>query len=268
MILIQHGLILAPVVLLAIVIAIVFHECAHGLMAKWNGDLTAKFAKRITLNPFRHFDMTGFIMLALVGFGWAKPVPVNVENFNNKRRGVILVSLAGIKINLILAFVSAFFLVIIERFSGVNSIRIGANYYPLYEVIRYYSGMPNAIYGTAQTFAYVFGVFFFVLLRINIMLVLFNLLPLFPLDGHRLLEAGLGSYNRLVKFLRDWGMAILLGLVGLNILLWIIAVAVNEPFILNFSPLAALMHFGGGGITQSFLNFFRIIFGVEPLWIF
>ncbi|MCL2847333.1 MAG: site-2 protease family protein [Firmicutes bacterium] len=269
MILLQHGIELAIVVLLAIVIAIVFHEVAHALVAKWNGDLTAQYARRITLNPVRHFDLTGFVMLALVGFGWAKPVPVNIDNFNNRRRGTILVSLAGIKINLILAFLSAFFLVIIERFSGIGGVRVsGVNYYHLYAVIHFVRGIPNHLIGTSQVIAYVFGVFFFVLLNINVMLALFNLLPLFPLDGHRLLEATLGSYNRVVKFLRDWGMAILLGLVGLNILLWIIADTTGNGFIMNFSPLAAYMHFVGGAISQSFLNLFRLIFGLPPLWIF
>ena len=273
MIIIQHGIVFAPIVLLTILIAIIFHECAHGLMAKWNGDLTAKFARRITLNPARHFDLAGFAMLALVGFGYAKPVPVNVENFKNKKRGVVLTSLAGIKINIILAIFSAFFLVILERYGAFSgSISHGPNIgmTHLYALLRfsrpaigYVPYLPNAVYATT----YVFGVFFFSLLQINIMLALFNLLPLWPLDGHRLLEQGLGSYNKVVKFLRDYGMVILLVLVAINIFFAIISSFVWPPLI-NFSPLAALMHFGGGGLQQVFLNLFRVMFGVPPLWVF
>jgi len=263
--------------LVAILIAIIFHECAHGLMAKWNGDLTAQYARRITLNPIRHFDILGFTMLALVGFGYAKPVPVNIENFKNKRKGVILVSLAGVKINLILALFSALLFVIVERF---GSIRLSGLTYPNGNMIDPVNSMFAVLAGAvrgmnansipmnnaADAFTLVFGLFFYISLRINIMLVLFNLLPLFPLDGHRLLEAMLGSYNKLVKFLRDWGTAILLGLIGLNLLFMLINVWV--PGILNFSPLAALMHFGGGAIQQSFLNLFRTMFGVRRIWVF
>jgi len=104
------------------------------------------------------------------------------------------------------------------------------------------------------------------MLQINVFLALFNLLPLFPLDGHRLLEASLGSFNKGVKFLRDWGMAILLALVGISVLFNIISIWV--PGISIFSPLTAYMHYVGGSIRQVFLNLFRVMFGVEPLWVF
>jgi len=248
LIILQFGLIFAPIVLLAILISIIFHECAHGLMAKWNGDLTAKFAKRITLNPVRHFDLLGFIMLLFVGFGYAKPIPVNPENFKNKRKGIILVSLAGIKVNLLLALVSAFFFVIIERFGAFAY--FGENFNNISEII-----------------SYVFALFFFMMLHINVMLALFNILPFFPLDGHRLLEAGLGSFNRVVKFLRDWGMVILIALIGIDILFSFINsfVPIN---LMNFSPLGVYMRFVGGAITQGFLNLFRVMFGVSTQWLF
>ena len=69
--------------LIAVTIGLVCHEVAHGLVAKWNGDPTAKYAGRLTLNPLKHFDLIGFIMMMLVGFGYAKPVPVNPYNFKH-----------------------------------------------------------------------------------------------------------------------------------------------------------------------------------------
>lgn len=92
--------------LVAVCIALVLHEVAHGLVAKWNGDYTAKYSGRLSLNPLKHFDLIGFIMMMLVGFGYAKPVPVNPNNFKHYRRGLITVAIAGVIMNLILAFVS------------------------------------------------------------------------------------------------------------------------------------------------------------------
>lgn len=83
------------ITLFAVVPALVLHELAHGLVALWNGDPTAKFSGRLTLNPLKHLDPVGFIMMMLVGFGYAKPVPVNPYNFKKFRRGLITVSAAG-----------------------------------------------------------------------------------------------------------------------------------------------------------------------------
>ena len=84
-------------------LAIVGHEVSHGYVALWCGDDTAKQAGRLSFNPLVHFDWIGLILLAFVGFGWAKPVPINPANFKNKKAGIILVSLAGITANLIMA---------------------------------------------------------------------------------------------------------------------------------------------------------------------
>ena len=90
--------------LVALLTALVLHEIAHGLVAYWNGDITAKYYGRLSLNPAKHFDIIGLIMMLFVGFGWAKPVPVNPNNFKNRKVGAFTVSLAGIVTNLILAF--------------------------------------------------------------------------------------------------------------------------------------------------------------------
>jgi len=262
----RYGWVFIPIVLFVLVMSIVLHEIAHGLAAKWNGDQTAKFAKRLSLNPVRHFDLLGFIMLAFVGFGFAKPVPVNIENFRHRKKGVITVSLAGIITNIGLALIAAFFLVVVERFGAFNQSAImetprlfhpGA-YMPLDRVTSY---------GVNGIVSYVFIIFFSTMLSINIFLALFNLLPLWPLDGHRVLEATLGSYNKLVKFLRDWGIAILLALLGISVLFFIITQFVDFRLEL-YAPLNAYSHFVGGGISQSFANLFRWMFGIRRQWLF
>ena len=93
------------IILAAIVVSIILHEIAHGVVALWNGDTTAKDAGRLTLNPVSHFDLLGFLMLVVCRFGYAKPVPVNPYNFRNRKTGMITVSLAGISVNILLAFI-------------------------------------------------------------------------------------------------------------------------------------------------------------------
>ena len=91
---------------LALAVAFPFHESAHGLAALALGDKTAKNSHRISMNPFRHFDLLGFILLMLVGFGWGKPVPINPDNFKHKKSGIAITALAGPFSNLVLAYIS------------------------------------------------------------------------------------------------------------------------------------------------------------------
>ncbi|MBU5426640.1 site-2 protease family protein [Tissierella pigra] len=133
--------------------AIIFHELAHGLMAYKLGDSTAKDAGRLTLNPLKHLDLTGFIFLLLFRFGWAKPVPINSFNFKNRKLGTIMVSLAGPISNFIIAFIVGFIL----------SLDL----------------ITNAI---------VFEILF-ITLWYNIMLGVFNLLPFPPLDGSKIVAS-------------------------------------------------------------------------------
>ena len=140
------GVIEFVIALVAILISIILHELAHGWVALWNGDETAKLSGRLTLNPLAHFDPVGFIMLVLMRFGYAKPVPINPYNFKRRRLGMFTVSIAGVVLNLTLAFLAM----------------------PLYITFR----LQNQYY-----FAY----FFSILVVININLALFNLLPLYPL---------------------------------------------------------------------------------------
>jgi Zn-dependent protease len=139
-----------------ILIGITIHEYAHGLVAYWRGDNTAKNAGRLSLNPLAHLDLLGTIMLAFGPFGWAKPVPVNYYNLNKPKRDMILVSLAGPVSNILLAFIIGF----IMRFnmSALSS-----------------SGFP-----------YIFDILKIAFV-INIGLSFFNLLPIPPLDGSNIL---------------------------------------------------------------------------------
>src|SRR5512139_3292375 len=84
--------------------SIIIHELAHGWVAYKMGDPTAKWSGRLSLNPLKHLDPIGTLMLFLVGFGWAKPVPVNINNISDQRKGLIFVSSAGVAANILLAF--------------------------------------------------------------------------------------------------------------------------------------------------------------------
>src|SRR3989304_6082834 len=89
--------------------SVIIHEVAHGWVAYRMGDPTAKWSGRLSLNPIRHLDPIGTLMLFLVGFGWAKPVPVNFSNISDRRKGLIFVSSAGIVANILLAFATLLF---------------------------------------------------------------------------------------------------------------------------------------------------------------
>ncbi len=136
-----------------LLIAIVFHELAHGFTAYILGDDTAKRAGRLTLNPVKHIDLMGFIFMLLFRFGWAKPVPINPAKFKKRKRDTFLVSVAGVVTNFIIAIISAFIL----------------EYAPIKSEIMF-----NII---------------FITLWYNLMLGVFNLLPFPPLDGSKIVAS-------------------------------------------------------------------------------
>ncbi|MFA6422701.1 MAG: site-2 protease family protein [Candidatus Buchananbacteria bacterium] len=145
-------------ILAAVVISLSVHELSHGLMAHWFGDDTAKNAGRLSLNPLVHLDPLGTFMLLIAPFGWAKPVPVNYFNLRRPRLGVAMVSFAGPLSNLLLAVVFGF----LARFL-----------YPMF-------GPANLLI-----------IFFEVLMVINFSLLIFNLIPIPPLDGSKILFSAL-----------------------------------------------------------------------------
>ncbi|ALM10235.1 MAG TPA: site-2 protease family protein [Candidatus Peribacter riflensis] len=162
---------LSPPFLISILIAISVHEAAHGWMAARLGDPTAHNAGRLTLNPIAHIDPMGALMFLMVGFGWAKPVPVNPLYFHRPKRDTALVSLAGPVSNLLLGSLAFFGLVLILRGeiggSAFGLLTVGANRSVLEQLLLQILGS---------------SVF------INLGLMAFNLLPIAPLDGSKVLH--------------------------------------------------------------------------------
>ena len=155
-----------PIILLALSL----HETAHGYVAYKLGDPTARNLGRLTLNPVKHLDPIGFLCMLLAGFGWANPVPINSRNFKNPRRDIALTSIAGPVSNLLLAFI----FVIIFRFSYepimTNSVRAMLT--------------GNTFLSNALQYTYIF---IYLAIQMNITLAVFNLLPIPPLDGSKIL---------------------------------------------------------------------------------
>ena len=166
--------------------SIIIHELAHGWVAYKMGDPTAKWMGRLSLNPVKHIDPIGSLMLLMFGFGWAKPVPINVNNFHDLRKGLILVSSAGIAANIILAFLS-------------------------FLAIRLFSPLPEGFKSIDIMLSY--------MARINIMLASFNLIPIPPLDGSKILMGFTsGRFQYTLQSLEPYGMFIIIGLLYLRVL--------------------------------------------------
>lgn len=186
----------------SILIALTFHEYAHGRVAYFLGDDTAYLQGRLTLNPIPHIDWVGFLMLLFFKFGWAKPVMVNPYNFKNKgiKSGMMLVSLAGPGMNLLLAFTSMLILKIWGFPLDMNS---------FFFVL---GNLSSAF--TQLTVPVSIALILYTLIYINLILAVFNLIPLPPLDGSKIL-AGLlpDSGARVIYSLEAYGPIILLLLI-------------------------------------------------------
>lgn len=168
--------------LIAVVIALTLHEFAHAWAAYALGDPTAKYAGRLTLNPLKHLDLWGTLMILIVGIGWAKPVPYNPYNLKNKRWGPALVALAGPGANLFLVIL---FVIILRLFIGLEIV-----------------SPENMLFTLMQ-----------LLVVLNAVLLTFNLIPIPPLDGSKLLFALLPArYDQVKVFLTTRGPFLLFGL--------------------------------------------------------
>jgi Zn-dependent protease len=195
----RYGLFLAVAV--ALLIAIGLHEFGHAAAATAQGDPGPKLAGRLTLNPLAHLDPVGTFLLVLSGFGWGKPVQFTPRNLRNPRSGVAMVALAGPAMNVLLAFLGAWGLAAFRPTGFANTL-----------------GLAMVVY--------------------NSMLAVFNLIPIPPLDGSRILTLLLPRNKQHILFFLDkWGILLLLAVV----------------FLLR-RPLAAIIN----GVTQGILSVFGL----------
>ena len=191
--------ILIPVLLFALV----FHEFSHAWVANKLGDPTARYAGRLTLNPMAHLDPIGGLMILFVGFGWAKPVPVDIRYLSNPRVDMMKIAFAGPASNLLLAFI------------GGTILRL------------------NFVHGTMAMM-----IMFFT--QINIMLAVFNMIPIAPLDGSQIFSGLLIRTNpELVRNLQIYGPQILMGAILIG----------------YFTPISPIWWFMG-----PFVKFFLFLF--------
>ena len=157
----------------ATLIALILHEWAHGFVAYKLGDPTAKMMGRLSLNPLHHLDPLGTVLLFLVGFGWAKPVPIDPRYFKHKHRDDLLVSIAGITMNVLL------FLAFYTLYYAALRIAVSSGFLVRWQGAFYYASGRNALFEYALTLLQYTAV-------LNLSLAVFNLLPVPPLDGSHL----------------------------------------------------------------------------------
>jgi Zn-dependent protease len=207
---IQTLFLIAPPILLALT----FHEYAHAYVAHRYGDDTAKQSGRLSLNPLRHLDPLGTIMIFLVQFGWAKPVPVNPYQLKNPKKDMLWISAAGPLSNMLLALASGLLLRMLSDFSGTTD---------------------------RDSMAGVLILMVFLSMKINLALAIFNILPIAPLDGSKILYGLLPPrFGKMIFALERYGPFILIGLIifgratGVSIL---------------------------GGLIWPFVDFFSKLFG-------
>lgn len=179
-----------------LVLCFTLHELGHGLAAYAMGDKTAKYNGRLSLNPLNHIDWLGFLLLLVAHIGWAKPVPVNMNNFKDPKKGMAITALAGPLMNIVLVFVSLIFW------------HLGNNIYEWNEYL---------------------NLFFELSVYYNAALAMFNLLPIPPLDGSKILLAFLpDKYYFMFMRYEQYGMIVILILAFTNLSSKIISVGVQN----------------------------------------
>jgi len=198
---------LLTIICVSVLIAITVHEFCHAFIARILGDRTAQHLRRLTLNPFRHLDPLGAGMLLVVGFGWGRPVPVNVRNLRVGKIGITLVALGGPISNVLLAFILAMLI-------RLDLLSWSSPYY-----LTPSSLMSGSLKDTLSQFVSM-------TIHFNLLLGLFNLIPIPPLDGSKMVEGLTPSkYYFLYQRLESYGPIVLVCIIGLDItfntgLLW------------------------------------------------
>ena len=230
--------------LIAVIFIFAPHEFAHAFVAYKCGDPTAKMQGRMTLNPIKHLDPAGFIMCAVVGFGWAKPVPIYPGNFHHYRKGLFCTAIAGVVTNYIIAFIA----------------------YPLYLVVLNFIYYANIDFFYAnQWLAIVVKIIYYALFFIyayGVGIVVFNLLPLHPLDGFRVIEAFTREVNPVRRFLRVYGRYILIVLILESFLCDILIRYTELPYVIYFDILGWVGWFAQNIIGFPIIAFWNWIFGL------
>lgn len=197
-----------------IFIAITVHEYAHGYAALKMGDPTAKLSGRLSMNPLAHMDIVGALSMLIFGFGWAKPVPINPNNFKNHKKGTVIVSLAGPISNLFLAFLGSVLYGIFRRIDFGN----------------FSSQFSEIFYGLLAQ-----------LILLNVCFGIFNLVPFPPLDGAKIVGAFLPykTYFKIMQYER-YAFPILIVLMYLGIFDKILGVLIT-PIVSSLNALIALI---------------------------
>jgi len=180
----KEAIIMFLIGIIVFFVSLSLHEFAHGLAAYKMGDITPKVQGRLTLNPIKHLDSTGFICFILFGFGWAKPIQINPLNFKKYKKGCRIVSIVGVLTNVLLGLMAAGIYAVLMSTVGVS--------------------------GEAMYYVYILLSSF---MLINSYLALFNLIPLFPLDGYNFLVTFFKKANKFTHFNERNGNKVLIGLI-------------------------------------------------------
>lgn len=186
----QEAVVIFLITIVAFFISLAVHEFAHGFTAVKMGDPTPKLAGRVTLNPFKHISLSGLLCFVLLGVGWAKPMPINPLNFKKYRKGIRLTSIAGILANFILGLICAIIFALIIAFAPVSNVYI------------------EYIMLTLQYF-----------MLVNSFLALFNILPIYPLDGFNFVTSFMKADNKFIQYNVRNGFKILLGILLATVLI-------------------------------------------------
>jgi len=230
---------------LVVLITLTVHEYAHAYVAYKMGDNTARNLGRLTLNPIKHIDPIGALCLLFFHIGWAKPVPITVRNFKNPRRGFALSALAGPAVNIIISFFSAFiYLVFLSWFSQIT-----------YTVEFWFNVASNVL------------LFFYLLHVINLGIAIFNLLPVPPLDGSRILGLLLPpkQYFAIMRHERTIYFVLLGWLIAgdflSNALLSFSFVATNSALSIaaNLLSLSNILGYAISGLSSLMMSFWKLL---------